>query len=138
MKATDIEIGGIYLAKVSGKLVRLRVEEIRWAIWALGKERIGWICTNLDTGRQIVVRSPQRFRERVPQAKCVNLDCPNDVPYGCEGGYCPSCCNAIEDAENEQHAQLEEAEQAKIANLPASREPDPHEEYGFDYPWETR
>lgn len=67
---------------------------------------------------------------------CINPNCSNTVPEGWEGGYCVACCNAIEDAENERRHQFEMAEHERIKHLPPSNEPDPHEEYGFDYPWE--
>jgi len=58
MKAVEIEIGGTYLAKVSGKVVPVVVQETDTG-------RKGWGCRNTTTGREIWVKSAQRFRERV-------------------------------------------------------------------------
>lgn len=54
MRAKDIQIGGRYIAKVSGREVVVRV----LAESSFG----GWTCVNTDTGRQIRVKSAQRFR----------------------------------------------------------------------------
>lgn len=75
MKGKEIVKGGLYTAKVSGKIVTLRVDEIgvryvtargRAALGALGyqvrSERTAWMCTNTATGRHVVVESAQRFR----------------------------------------------------------------------------
>ncbi len=58
MKKSEIEKGGIYIAKVSGKIVKVRVNEIRQGVMTR------YDCTNMATGRQITVRSAMRFRER--------------------------------------------------------------------------
>jgi hypothetical protein len=66
MKASEIEIGGVYTAKVSGKLVPVRV---------LGVCRLSfggaqaWRCRNELTNREITVRSCQRFRAAVAEVR---------------------------------------------------------------------
>ena len=64
MKLKDIEIGGRYLAKVSGKLVRVRVVEIREAS-SYGSAKTLIEAVNESTGRRITIRSPQRLRKPV-------------------------------------------------------------------------
>ncbi len=54
MKKKDVTVGGEYRALVSGKLCRVRLS----AESPYG----GWIAMNLDTGRQIRIRSAQRLR----------------------------------------------------------------------------
>lgn len=61
MKVKDIEIGGVYLARVSHRIVPIRVVEVTED----GRGRRRWTCTNTRTGRTIVVKSSQRFRSRV-------------------------------------------------------------------------
>lgn len=66
MKGTDIKIGGIYTAKVSGAIVPLEVlhyqeGEVR-APGGRWQTRRTWTCRNTITGRTIKVRSAQRFR----------------------------------------------------------------------------
>jgi len=59
MRAREIEVGGRYVAKVSGQLTVVRV------ISSTTSGRTGrqtWTCENEKTGRRIVVRSAQRFR----------------------------------------------------------------------------
>ncbi len=70
MKKADVKVGGLYRAKVSGKLTTVRVDAIR--------ERDGWNggsiyasqrkattvydVTNLATGRRTTFRSAAKFR----------------------------------------------------------------------------
>lgn len=54
MKKADIKIGTEYIAKVSGKLVNVRVD--RESLYG------GWDATNLSTGRKIRIRGVQRLR----------------------------------------------------------------------------
>lgn len=65
MKTNEIRIGGVYLAKVSGAVQRVRVDEI-FEHWThrgnASTSRYAWRCTNIATGRRIVVKSSQRFR----------------------------------------------------------------------------
>lgn len=57
MKKKDVTVGGEYRAIVSGSLCRVRLS----AESPYG----GWIAINLDTGRQIRIRSAQRLRPTV-------------------------------------------------------------------------
>ena len=57
MKKKDVAIGGVYIAKVSGKLAKVRVtSESRFG---------GWDAVNLDTKRQVRIRGAQRLRRRI-------------------------------------------------------------------------
>lgn len=57
MTKKEVELGGIYTAKVSGRLVQVRIEsESRYG---------GWNATNLDTSREVRIKSAQRLRGRV-------------------------------------------------------------------------
>lgn len=54
MKKKDVVVGKTYIAKVSNKLARVRIDqECRYG---------GWYATNLDTGRKIRIKSAQRLR----------------------------------------------------------------------------
>ena len=56
MKKKDIQIGGVYLAKVSGKLAQVRIT---------GESRFGgWDAINCDTKRDVRIKSAQRLRSR--------------------------------------------------------------------------
>lgn len=59
MKQNEIEKGGVYRAKVSERIVDVRVDEI-----APGPR---YAVTNLKTGRRLTFRSAQKFRSRVEQ-----------------------------------------------------------------------
>lgn len=69
MLKREIQRGAVYSAKVSGRIVPVRVLCAR-SVWTRGSrtlcgpiERTVWDCVNELTGRGIVVRSAQRFRE---------------------------------------------------------------------------
>ena len=57
MKKSEIEIRGVYVAKVSGQLVSVRID--RESPYG------GWDATNLATGRTVRVRTAARLRRRV-------------------------------------------------------------------------
>lgn len=63
MKLKDVEVGGRYLAKVSGQLVTVRVTELKEVpAFAGDRWKIIIHAVNEATGRRITVRSPQRLR----------------------------------------------------------------------------
>jgi len=70
MKKKDVKIGGHYLAKVSGKLVTVRVDAIRETTVGVRTPRLNTVydVTNLTTGRKTVFRSAQKFRSRAGMA----------------------------------------------------------------------
>jgi hypothetical protein len=73
VKGAEIEVGGEYVAKVSGRLVALRVESFDDDP-RTGRRR--WRCASLATGREVSVWSAQRFRGRaLPPAL------PSPAPY---------------------------------------------------------
>jgi len=62
MKASDVVIGGTYVVKVSDKLAKVRIASAH----ASGK---GWVGKNLETGRQVRIKSPQRLRAEVKDGR---------------------------------------------------------------------
>lgn len=63
----DVQIGGIYIAKVSGQRQKVRI--------ICGSEYGGWQATNLATGREVRIRTAGRLtligrdpRDPVPQS----------------------------------------------------------------------
>ncbi len=58
MKKADVCIGGIYAAKVSGKMARVKI--IRES--SLGS---GWNGLNLDTGREVRIKSAAKLRYEI-------------------------------------------------------------------------
>lgn len=71
MKKNEVVVGETYLARVSGRLVPVRVDRARvvsthhrnrFSGLTDQRERTLWDCTNTRTGREITVRSAQRFR----------------------------------------------------------------------------
>lgn len=64
MKKNQIEVGGTYLAKASGKLTKVRVHQIEEAP-RFGSHRSGgtvYRVTNLSTGPTTMFRSAAKFR----------------------------------------------------------------------------
>jgi hypothetical protein len=61
VKGSEIAVAGEYVAKVSGRRVALRVESFDDDP-RTGRRRLR--CTSLATGREVLVRSAQRFRGR--------------------------------------------------------------------------
>jgi hypothetical protein len=72
MKLSEIQVGGRYLAKVSGKVQVVRVVELREVPPASWSSRSAWrtliYAVNETTGRKITIRSPQRLRAPVDDA----------------------------------------------------------------------
>ena len=59
MKKHEVRIGGIYLAKVSGKLARVKIErESRYG---------GWMGRNLETNRPVRIQRATRLRPAEPE-----------------------------------------------------------------------
>ena len=57
MKKNEVKIGGLYVAKVSDRLVEVRIDSTN--------THGGWNATNTATGKHIRVKSAQRLRGRV-------------------------------------------------------------------------
>ena len=64
MKKNQVKVGGMYTAKVSDKLVTVRIDSTHSAG--------GWHATNTATGKRIRVRSAQRLRGAVKGAAKVD------------------------------------------------------------------
>lgn len=62
MKQMHIQVGGHYLANVSGKRVTVRVEDV----FPGPGDKPRWQVTNLTTGRKLVFRSARRFLAPAP------------------------------------------------------------------------
>ena len=60
MKAKDVRIGGVYVAKISGKLTRVRLT---------GESgRGGWDAVNIATGRAVRIKTVAKLRHEVRAA----------------------------------------------------------------------
>ncbi len=57
MKKSDVKIGGMYLAKVTNRVVQVKID----AVSKYG----GWEATNLATGKKVRIKSPARLRSAV-------------------------------------------------------------------------
>ena len=53
MKKNEVRIGGVYAAKVSDKVVSVRIDAVKGT---------GWSATDLATGKTIYIKSAQRLR----------------------------------------------------------------------------
>jgi hypothetical protein len=81
MKASDVRVGGSYAAKVSDKVVSVRIDAERW----VGDKLKGWTATNLSTNKTVTIKSAQRLRgpaeDDQGQAKA-QAEAPAAVPAG--------------------------------------------------------
>ena len=62
MKRFEIQVGGRYTARVSGKLVTVRVDRIHGYTDHKYRTTTAFDVTNLDTGRKLTFRSAAKFR----------------------------------------------------------------------------
>lgn len=63
MKKNEVKIGGVYTAKVTNKVVQVRINaESRFG---------GWDATNLETGKKVRIQSAQRLRNAVGDSAAV-------------------------------------------------------------------
>lgn len=69
MKKNQIKVGGIYIAKVAGKLTTVRVDAIREVTEYNDREGTRYDVTNLATNRRTSFRSAMKFRREVQNAK---------------------------------------------------------------------
>ena len=60
MKKNEVKVGGMYIAKVSDKLVTVRIDST--------DSKGGWNATNTATGKRIRIKSAQRLRGVAKQA----------------------------------------------------------------------
>jgi hypothetical protein len=58
VKKAEVQIGKVYVAKVSNKLTKVRLD--------LECQYGGWLATNLATQRQVRIRSAAKLRREVP------------------------------------------------------------------------
>lgn len=75
MRKSEVKKGGIYLAKVSSKLTKVRIDVIREDY----KGDTVYDVTNLPTGRKTTFRSAAKFRKEIgelkkPQQQIIDLD----------------------------------------------------------------
>jgi hypothetical protein len=63
MKANEVKVGGVYVAKVAGKLTEVKVTCIRENAFG---QRMLHDVVNLRTGRKTTFRSAAKFRREVP------------------------------------------------------------------------
>lgn len=57
MKKTEVEIGAVYVMKVSNKLVPVRIDRV--------SSFQGWTGTNLRTDREVQIRSARKLRRKL-------------------------------------------------------------------------
>jgi hypothetical protein len=61
MKKSDVKVGGVYAAKVTGKVVSVRIDG--------ENPHGGWDATNLATGKKVRIKSAQRLRGPVKASR---------------------------------------------------------------------
>ena len=71
MKKAEVKVGGTYAAKVSGKVVTVRIDA--------ENPRGGWGATNTITGKKVRIKSAQRLRGAVHKSKPMALAIPSQA-----------------------------------------------------------
>ena len=99
MKKSEIKVGGIYIAKVSGKLTTVRVDAIR-EVEGFNTGESYWTkktnattlydVTNLRTGRTTTFRSAAKFRSQAIPKGTVKPTAPE--PQAEQAGYAVAEC----------------------------------------------
>ncbi len=74
MKKADVKVGGRYSAKVSDKVVVVRIDA--------ENPRGGWDATNEATGKKVRIKSAQRLRGAVHKSKPMALAIPSQAGKG--------------------------------------------------------
>ena len=108
MKKSDVIVGATYRAKVTGKLAKVCIDSV--------SPHGGWLGTNLETKRQVHIKSAQRLRGLVSKPKA-KAKAPAKAD---DGGHLDAILLALGQApaEFEMNAQLLPAELAKAAKVP--------------------
>ena len=104
MKRDEVQVGKVYTAKVTDKLVPVRIDaESRHG---------GWDATNLTTGKKVRIKSPQRLRAEVKAD-------------GAKPAEVADAADAVGTAVDAKHLKGIAAEDQEDARLRAEREASP-------------
>ena len=76
MKKNEVKVGGTYLAKVSDKVVPVRIDG--------ENPHGGWDATNTATGKKVRIKSAQRLRGAVHKTKPMALAIPSQAGFAKE------------------------------------------------------
>ncbi len=92
MKKSEIQVGGVYIAKVSGKLTSVRVDMIRQNKGYGGgrypnKGSVHYDVTNLATGRKTTFRSAAKFRSPAVIGSLAMVGVPDPAPGCSDTGF---------------------------------------------------
>lgn len=71
MKKSEVQVGQVYTAKVSNKVVRVRIDR--------ENARGGWDATNLETGKAVRIKTAQRLRAKVRTRRAAEVRDERDV-----------------------------------------------------------
>lgn len=65
MKKADVKVGGVYWARISGKLTKVRLDQEieRRGYGPRAKTMTGYAATNLGTGRKITIKSAAKLQK---------------------------------------------------------------------------
>jgi len=106
MKKSEVQVGGVYTAKVSDKIVEVRID---------GENRHGgWNATNLATGRKVRIKSAQRLRRVAHEPR--RADCRSTLAEAATTTEPPAAMPVAE-------PQHDKAHRATLAALPKNALP---------------
>ena len=115
MKKHEVKVGGTYLAKVSDKVVQVRIDA--------ENPHGGWDATNLATKKKVRIKSAQRLRGAAPKAEAVDEKKAKVEAWRKEVAAKtaqpdPALDKAVADAKNTRAAKVAKAAKAKQPRKP--------------------
>jgi len=114
MKKAQVKVGGTYAAKVSGKVVPVRIDA--------ENPRGGWDATNTATGKKVRIKSAQRLRAAVHKSKPMALAIPSQAGQG-DAKAAQGAPDATRATVGRQGASQKAAKAATKAKAPREKKP---------------
>lgn len=123
MLKAEVKLGAVYIARVSGKLVEVKIIDV---LYNQGPKRnlTRWLAKNLSTGREVMIKSAAKLRLKttsryttITPAQQAALACPDNPGTG-QTYHCKSLTCPIHGERNQQYAAIA----AKPATPPQSAE----------------
>lgn len=130
MKRSEVNVGGVYVVRVSGHLCRVRIDRDRGSKPSTSYGRHdgsrardfhdGWDATNLDSGRAIHVRSAARLRRKTEPPRCRR--CQNCATLEKEKSEARTALAAALTESPERATMVRDAWKKRVAELPCTIE----------------
>ncbi|GAB6185687.1 winged helix-turn-helix domain-containing protein [Thermopirellula anaerolimosa] len=112
MRRDEVQIGKLYIAKVSGKLASVRID---------GENRHGgWDATNLATGKKVRIKSAQRLRGEADRPKRAGRKAAQAEPQVAAEGAVPDSATPGDEAKPRWRPTKGESKPKRTSGLDAA------------------